>query len=1293
VLTLVLCGGAFAQGEAKSEYQAYPLRHKAAADLEKVLKELLVGSGESTDLLVDGQKNQILIRGPQTAQQIARQLIESLDRPPEARPPAPAKPVVRSYRCTEGRQAETVARLRTLYGARGDVRVAADPQSGQVLVVAPAEVHAEIPRHVPAPDPGRSPGPGGAAPSPSPRTDANGEARELSVGLAHLTAGQVETTLRELFGGRLAPAPDRRAGQSAYRFAGAAGRRVELTFDHQRNRVTVYGPASLAGQFAQLVRSLDGRTQLEGRTVRLIPLRSADPAKVREAVEAYRGASPAPRLRRAGPDARDQGRRVHRGGIELVSYLFQRDEGGAVSEPARPGESAPAKPAEEAMPEALRPKDVDEERRERLRELGVDVDIETLPDLDVIILRGRERDVEEVRRIIEEIERISAETQPAIDIYYLRHVDGEALLVVMRQVQTELLSGRQGRVTLIPLVKPNALLLIGWGDAVKAAKDFIRKLDRPVDPKTQQRVFPLRFASANTVRTTLTEFFTGRDGGLAPRPSITADPRTNSLIVQAAPSDLEEVELLLERLDVAHTSAVMQTRIFRLENTLATDLYATLTAAIEAGRGGGPAGGRSAALELLSVDPKGEKVLKSGILSDVRITPDPRLNILIVSGPAESMDLLAALIRQLDSPGFVAQIKVFTLKNADATAMMAMLRVLLPAQVGAAGPQLAAAEGEPSTVGLRFSTDPRTNSIIAVGAEGNLRIIEALLTRLDLLDVQQRQTSVHRLKNAPAVDVASAINMFLRSERQVQAVPGTLSPFQQIESEVIVVPEPVSNSLIISATPRFFKEIESLVNSLDEQPPQVMIQVLIAEVTLRDTDEFGVELGLQDSILFDRSLLAGNLQTQTTTQQFSTPSGIITSTTQNFPAATLTPGFAFNGKELGNSASNKAAQGSHRVGNQSLSNFNMGRLNSELGFGGLVLSASSESVSVLIRALKESQRLEVLGRPHIMTLDNQPAFIQIGKRVPRIAGTQVNQIGQANTITLENVGLILGVTPRISPEGMVVMEIDAERSDLGPEAEGIPVSISATGEVIRSPSINTTMAQTTVSAADGETIVLGGLITKDTTAAERKVPYLADVPLLGNLFRYQISQVTRTELLIVLTPHVVTRPEDVERIKRIESARMHWCLEDVQQVHGNGGLSQAGGVAPVIYPDTNPRGELPPKHAPKGASAGQEGQGPAAEKSPPPAPVLDPEKYHRRLPGENLRSPPPGEPAPQSGQGAEREAPLPAVDSREGPVLANPLRILGTPGRGEPAGPPADSPVPPGSAQPAVFNQGSTPGG
>ena len=129
--------------------------------------------------------------------------------------------------------------------------------------------------------------------------------------------------------------------------------------------------------------------------------------------------------------------------------------------------------------------------RAKLRSLDSDLEVETLPDLDAIILRGRPRDLAELRRIVEEIERLSAETQPELEIVYLQHAGSESLGNLIKQVEKEFTGGRQGRMSTIPLVKPNALLLIGWGEALKSAKALIAKLDLPVPPDTQFKVFPL----------------------------------------------------------------------------------------------------------------------------------------------------------------------------------------------------------------------------------------------------------------------------------------------------------------------------------------------------------------------------------------------------------------------------------------------------------------------------------------------------------------------------------------------------------------------------------------------------------------------------------------------------------------------------------------------------------------------------------------------------------------------------------------------------------------------------------
>ena len=383
-----------------------------------------------------------------------------------------------------------------------------------------------------------------------------------------------------------------------------------------------------------------------------------------------------------------------------------------------------------------------------------------------------------------------------------------------------------------------------------------------------------------------------------------------------------------------------------------------------------------------------------------------------------------------------------------------------------------------------------------------------------------------------------------------RAAPGEESPFRQIEREVVVVPELINNALIISATPRYFDEIMRVIEKLDENPPQVAIQVLIAEVRLENTDEFGVELGLQDSLLFDRGLLS-DIQKITKTDVVSTAEGIITVTEEQVLSADTTPGYNFVGESTGDNSSNASLAHRSDVAGQGTTSFALGRINSDLGYGGLTLSAGSDSVSVLLRALQECQRVNILSRPQIRTMDNQPAFIQVGQRVPRITGVVLNQTGMTQNIELEDVGLILGVTPRISPEGNVVMELDAEKSELS-ETDSVPVAVQG-GQVITSPSVNVTTAQTTVSARSGETIVLGGLIINGSNEIHRRVPLLSSIPVLGHLFRYDGVEKRRVELLIIMTPWIIRTPEDDEQFKQREAARMHWCLAEVNQVHGNTG--------------------------------------------------------------------------------------------------------------------------------------------
>lgn len=1243
---LVLAAAARGQSTdaARADYQVYALRYAQAAEIEPTLLQVL---GDQAEVIADHRANRILVRGNSQAQAVANQTIRSLDRPG----PGSGPPKLVSYPYREQDFEAKVAQLKAQFPADTGVRIAADARTSQILVLAPPEVHRHLssllgrgqqpPSAESRPSPRREPpvraaqaqpveprGPAAPQRQPQqrrqpsqnqpqqqrrqqqnlqPQLQPQGARRPPlrrpgEIHLAHQNWDAVYGRLKRIWGERLIEEARPQPGVHVFALQVKQQPPLRLIVRPQQGHIHLRGPAALAAAMDRVLRVLDQPPPQEGNRAELVALKNSDPRKVRYAVETYRNGTSGAKAAQPLPE---------KSATFLTKLFNQREQNQDQPADNQPQDQPP-------QPENGNQPNVQAQPGQGIKLEGGGligtVRIEQIEGLDAFVIRGNARDVERVLRIIDEIERLSIETEPVVQVHQLRHVGSQAMADLVRQLYDEILSPRQGRVSITALVKPNALLLIGRRDSVQTVQDLIRRLDQPVGPSTQFEVFRLKHASAASAQATIQEFFAERTA-LGTKVLVTADFRTNSLIIQASPRDMAEVSLMIKKLDTVDNQAINELRVFKLQNSLADDLAPLLQNAISAqqqaptqqaagpgigAQAAGQAGasvqqqlalqGKSSVLRFLTIDSQGQQKLKSGILTDVRITPDPRANALVVSASSDSMPLIEALIKELDQiPAAQAQIKVFTIVNGDAQALTEMLEALFGGQVvgpqQTAGPQETGGliQGETSILPLRFSVDPRTNSIIASGSTSDLRVVEAILLRLDESDIRQRQTEVFRLKNSPATDVSNAINEFLRSRREVEQVePGLVSPFEQIEREVVVVPEPVSNSLIVSATPRFFSDIRALVERLDARPPMVMIQVLIAEVALNNTDEFGVELGLQDSILFDRSLL-GDLVTTTTTTTLGNQQTI---QDQIIQAASNTPGFAFNNQPLGNSGSDSSLATAGKVGTQALSHFSVGRLNGELGFGGLVLSASSESVSALIRALKESRKLKVLSRPQVMTLDNQPAFVQVGERVPRVTGTQTNEAGQTNTITLENVGLILGVTPRISPDDLIVMELDAERSAVGPLADGIPISIAPNGDAILSPRINTITAQTTVSALNGQTIVLGGLITEDQREVHREVPLLGQMPVIKHLFRYDSVQKERTELLIIMTPHVVRNEWDAERIKREESARMGWCLSDVERLHGAAGLRSRGdhwsdGEVRVIYPDLDPSGAEPIPAPPK----------------------------------------------------------------------------------------------------------------
>jgi type II secretory pathway component GspD/PulD (secretin) len=789
-----------------------------------------------------------------------------------------------------------------------------------------------------------------------------------------------------------------------------------------------------------------------------------------------------------------------------------------------------------------------------------------------------ERKLKEIRETTEEEERIPERIS-------LRFSNSETISESIRQIYEENYEAKVGKAEIIPLPSQNALLVFGSQGAIDAVREIVDKIESDVMPEEAKdfESFSLKHVSAVDAKRRLEEFFGGSDNAEAfpvGAWTVVADYRSNVVVVRGNAQVIQQAKLLIDAIDIDETIAPTKSvRVFQLQNAIAGDLAIILQDAINGAlkniaqpiqsnaQGGGITPGQPgqdgnetssettpSKLQLQTVGKDG-KVLTTGALFDVRVTPDSASNSLIVRGPASAMPLIAELISQLDRlPNAETMIKVFQVVNGDAEQLLTMLESIFGAddnqqnqnQTGALATlplQTASTTPGAALVNLRFAIDQRTNSIIATGPGGDLQVVEDLLNRLDEDLRSRRQTIVYRLSNSNVLDVEEALNTLLDARSDVLANdPRTAGGAVLADQEIAIVPELGSNSLIISSLPENFPEIENIIKRLDRRPPMVKVRVLMAEVSLGSLEEFGIELGIQDSLLFDRSTTTG-------------AAGGITGT-----------GFDFNNAGTAN-LNNVFTE---TLAGQALSNLGLGRTNAALGYGGLVLSAGNESVNVLLRALKDRGCLKVLSRPQVMTLENLQGRVSVGQVVPRIGDSNTTATGiVSNSIDNVNVGVVLEITPRVSPDGMITMFLNIVKSSLGAESEGVIVAVDGMGAPITQVPINSTEAQTTILSRSGQTIVFSGLIQETKEHVERGAPILSDLPIIGPLFKFESDTASRSELLIIMTPYLVDADEVIEAQNADEMERMHWCLCDVAEIYGNTDFDPVHvdtGAARTLYP-------------------------------------------------------------------------------------------------------------------------------
>jgi general secretion pathway protein D len=303
--------------------------------------------------------------------------------------------------------------------------------------------------------------------------------------------------------------------------------------------------------------------------------------------------------------------------------------------------------------------------------------------------------------------------------------------------------------------------------------------------------------------------------------------------------------------------------------------------------------------------------------------------------------------------------------------------------------------------------------------------------------------------------------------------------------------DPETRKIIVVTDENTNLKIKNVITSLDNPRPQVLIKVVFLEVTHNNSSDIGVEGG------YTRQL--GNTGTGSIANAFGS-SALSSSATSAVPNAL--------GQNIQNMLPVPPGAGVYQV----------------LG----------SDFQATLKAIAQAGKAEILSRPSILARNNQPATISLGQQVPLVSNTRFDAInGQINTVSYQNVGIIVRVTPFISSDGMVEMIVSPETSALAERSSWVPISKDALA-----PVVNSRLADTVVVVPDGQTVIIGGLMQNQISESESKVPLLGDIPWLGNAFKRKQKSNLKTELMIFLTPIIIPAPGQLAAMTAEERSRV-----------------------------------------------------------------------------------------------------------------------------------------------------------
>lgn len=465
----------------------------------------------------------------------------------------------------------------------------------------------------------------------------------------------------------------------------------------------------------------------------------------------------------------------------------------------------------------------------------------------------------------------------------------------------------------------------------------------------------------------------------------------------------------------------------------------------------------------------------------------PGNNTLVITDYADNVKRIARIIASIDIPAST-DVQMIKLEYASAVDVANLLTRLMPeASANVATP------GVPPK--LMLAVEPRTNSLL-VRAEAPALIarIKALVAGMDIPTAAGGNIHVVYLRNAEATKLAETLRGLLGTGAGASAAspptPATSTattgagtpaatssaPVATTSGASSIQAYPATNSLVIVAPDHFYNSLRTVIDKLDARRAQVFVEALIVEVSTTMSSELGIQWQDLSGLNRDGTQVIGGT---------------------NF-------GATGTGTNIIEAAKNIAGVGA---------GLNIGMVRGTIKLPGV---GEVLNLGALARALAADQKANILSTPNILTLDNEEAKIVVGQSVPFLTGsyTQANNASTNpfQTIERKDIGLTLKVTPQVAEGGTVKLKVFQEVSSVIPTTNSVKSADLIT---------NKRSIENTVLVDDGQIVVIGGLISDDSKNSDSKVPLLGDIPLIGNLFKYQSRNRDKTNLMVFLRPYVL----------------------------------------------------------------------------------------------------------------------------------------------------------------------------